>query len=737
MNSFKNRQDWLLLSLAAFLLSIQALLLTMKVASFVHPPTQLSLLGYWLIFFVTGQVAAVVLSHRRLATGQGDKNLQEFLIVEAVLTFFLLSALVKMIFYDYRGEMAQRAFNGLLILAVLNKFCWPKIRQAGNWAYGWINARANAKMVNALIVAGGSVFLALIIFVPNFERVLARMYVGEQFHHLDIFVMTAGWAAYNGHIMDVDQISQYGFGMPYIFAQLTRWMGGFSYANVFLIIMTGTMIYYVLMFWLSLRWFKSAALTLVVMLWGIREQMFHPGDYPFVLTYPSATVIRYFFDIFVMAAIYCHLQRGRSGWLLCAGALSGFAVYYIDSTGVFLLAAYYAYLVCLLMMPYTRSMLYKKRQDALVLGGYFLLPVAVAFVLFYRVAGQHLFTALFWHNFSETVEYFLSGIGTYPIYENFKYHNFFAGLMGLIIPAVWVFTMVFVGAMCYFKRFSRRHIFIIVVCVYGLGVEHYYISRAVLTSYYVTALPFVFVCGWWLKLFLWGWPRRKRNNALMGLVFFTLYALLTNHNFMAYPNVFNWSKNAMIDPLTAQPLPADLSTYFHHLDRNDHADLKLPTNSLGSQDEQLITEKDFATDDDLITYYHQDFDFSNDAHLIQSLTLPGVPVAVISSFETKILMQADRPPFFYYFPLVNSHSKHMRTMPVNFLHTSTERFNSKAIDQLRDIKPTYVFLEKIFLYDFPKAYANRPENIIPIVAFVKENYVPFKMGEYIVVMKHK
>ena len=38
------------------------------------------------------------------------------------------------------------------------------------------------------------------------------------------------------------------------------------------------------------------------------------------------------------------------------------------------------------------------------------------------------------------LDYFVvSGMGAYPIYENFKYHNFFAGLVGFISPAVWVF----------------------------------------------------------------------------------------------------------------------------------------------------------------------------------------------------------------------------------------------------------------------------------------------------------
>jgi len=727
-------KNWWLLSLIGMVLSVQALAMTMKVIGFLP---MYMYLGIWLAFFIMGQLIASVIFNDRGRRSIAEKDLYAFLLVEAILTFLILSALVKMIFYDYKVEMAQRVFDVLLIFAVLDKLFWPQIKLTANQVYSLVIDRANANTLKQILLIIGTVGIGLIIFVPDHARVLARMYVGEQFHHYDDFIMAPGWAALNGHILDWDQISEYGTGMPYILSKIAAWMGGFSYEHVFLIIMTMTMVYYIVLFWFSQYWFNSIALGLAVMLWGIRVQMFHPGTYPFVLTYPSATVVRYFFDIFVMFTIYRHLQSGRQIWLLAAGALSGFSVFYVDSTGVFLLAAFYAYLACLLMMPYTRRMLYQKREDLAALGVYVLLPLLVALLFFGRVAGEHLLTSQFWHNFSETVEYFLSGIGTYPIYENFKYHNFWAGLVGLIIPAVWILTIMYVGAMCYFKKFSRRHILIIVICIYGLGVNHYYIARAVLTSYYVTGLPFVFVCGYWLKLLFWQWPQRRRFNAIVISLAMSLYALVTNHNFMAYPNIFNWSHNPMVDFLTAQPLPADLSSYFEHLNRNDPPELKLPTNSLGQTDEELYIEQSFPSDDDLVAYYHQDFDFSQDAQLIQALTPPGASVAVISSFEIKILIQADRGPFFYYFPLINSRPKHMRVMPINFLHTSRERFNQKAINQLQAAQPEYVFLEKIFLYNFPKAYADKPENIIPIVSYVREHYTPFKAGEYLVAMKRR
>lgn len=733
MKTDKEIYNWILLALIAFLGSIQLLLLTMRVfatLSFVED------LGLWLVFFIASQIGAA-LFYQSKSTKEISADLQDFLIMESLLTFFLLSALVKMIFYDYKVQMASYAYHVLLGLAILNKIFWPDIRHAGRNMYRWLLASYNTKLFNKWLLIVGSLLMVLIVFVPNYQRVLARMYIGEQFHHYDDCIMGPGWAALNGHTLDWDQLSEYGVGMPYIWSRIARGLGGFSYEHVFLVLMSLVMIYYVLLFWFSCYWFNSIALALSVVLWGIRVQMFHPGDYPFVLTYPSATVIRYFFDIFVMAAIFLHLQKGNLRWLIAAGILSGLSVFYVDSTGVFLVVAYYFYIFCLLLMPYTRRMLYHKPQDIALIIAYLFIPLAVIVALFWQVEGPHLFSNQFWHNFSETVEYFLSGIGTYPMNENFKYHNFWAGLVGFLVPCVWVFTLIFVGAMCFLGKISRRNLMVLVLCVYGLGVNHYYIARAVLTSYYVTGLPFVLVLGYWIKWGVWQISQRQRVKALMVALSISIYALVTNHNFMAYPNIFNWSRNPMVDFLTAQPLPADLSSYFEHLNRKDPDNLKLPTNSMGETDEKLFTEHDFATDNDLIDFYHKDFDFSKDAQMIDSLVPDGMATPVISSFEIKILIQSRRPPFFYYFPLVNSRPKHMRVMPINFLHTSRERFDQKAIDQLSSARPEYVFLEKIFLYNPPKAYADLADNIIPIVDYVKKNYAPYKIGEYLVAMKKR
>ena len=124
--------------------------------------------------------------------------------------------------------------------------------------------------------------------------------------------------------------------------------------------------------------------------------------------------------------------------------------------------------------------------------------------------------------------------------------------------------------------------------------------------------------------------------------------------------------------------------------------------------------------------------------MIKALTTTDEPVALISDFETKILMQSDRAPFFYYFPLISSRPKHMRTLPLNFLHTSTDKFNATAIRQIAQAKPRYVFLENIFLQGGPPAgYLAKAENVWPIVQDVLDHYRVVQRGEYITALERK
>ena len=44
-----------------------------------------------------------------------------------------------------------------------------------------------------------------------------------------------------------------------------------------------------------------------------------------------------------------------------------------------------------------------------------------------------------------------------------------------------------------------------------------------------------------------------RRRVLLGLLAVIVYALMTNHTYLAYPNLLNVSRNPMVDPLVGPP----------------------------------------------------------------------------------------------------------------------------------------------------------------------------------------
>ena len=59
-----------------------------------------------------------------------------------------------------------------------------------------------------------------------------------------------------------------------------------------------------------------------------------------------------------------------------------------------------------------------------------------------------------------------------------------------------MFFLLVVGALCFFRRVAWDNIIACVLCVYGLGLYHYYVVRSGPTSYAVVCLPAVTLIFW-------------------------------------------------------------------------------------------------------------------------------------------------------------------------------------------------------------------------------------------------
>lgn len=139
---------------------------------------------------------------------------------------------------------------------------------------------------------------------------------------------------------------------------------------------------------------------------------------------------------------------------------------------------------------------------------------------------------------------------------------------------------------------------------------------------------------------------------------------------------------------------------------------------------------------DEVQFYKQEFELKRDVALIDQLTSKDQKVALISSFETKLLMDAQRKPFFYYFPLIES--THMRLAHFRGTYLHTQGRLRKTLDQLTEQKPEYVFIEqKLFKRLLPAQYYQAHEALEALLKYLDTNYQPVQEGQYLVALKHR
>jgi len=218
-------------------------------------------------------------------------------IVEGLLSFFLLNALFKLHVYYYQPLLAQKVYVVLLIISVLIKISWPLIERLLRTVGRLVMDENNAPALKIIANAAFIVFIFLFLYVPDLESAIARVFMGEQFHGIDACLMNTGWAYHAGCKLDVDINNRYGLGMAVMVSQLSNLWGGFTYLNVYTIVMLACIVYFIAAYGLLRWWLKSTGLAMVGILMFLKMQPFHDEAASFYLTNPSTTVCRYYFDL--------------------------------------------------------------------------------------------------------------------------------------------------------------------------------------------------------------------------------------------------------------------------------------------------------------------------------------------------------------------------------------------------------------------------------------------------------
>ena len=650
----------------------------------VRPHRQIQFYAVFIFFGITAQAWGMIFLKKQLQDKEFAKALGPFVIMQWAWVLIETTAAFK-IFVFGSPQWAKGFLYLSLVAWGLNTIFWPEVKRWSVRFYHWLSQPLNAALAGRWMDVLLPVLIIILLWPADMAKLSAHVFAWDYFHNLDGFLMAPGWAWLHGLALDRDITSNYSVVMPAFLSTVVKYGGGFSYENAMRWIIIGTLAYYVAV-WVFLRsWLKSSLLAAFGFLLAVKLQMFHWGIYPLLWRYPSATPVRYLFDLVPIFFIYKHATGGREKYLWLAAAASGLMMAYIFEVGIYLTLAFYAYVFILLTLPSTRSKFFHYPRDIRKIIAWGILPFIAGFVLLGMVEGSGVWTAGFWNNFTEFARLFLKGFSSLPYWDGLGDKQFFAFCMAFIIPAVYVLTIMIVGAFLYLRQMDVPQMLIIYVCVYGLGTYHYFVYRSAVTSYYVVCIPFIFVLCFWLQQILKSVVQQWRRIILSVLVVLTFGALVTGYLFTVYPNVLN-----------------------------------LAGLDLGPE----------------VAFYQKEFTFKPDAALIDRLTGPDEPVALISSFEVKILMEAQRKPFFYYFNLIDS-----RPMEgLDFLDTTLFTIDrmQRTLRQLDDQKPAHVFIEKkLFLGQLPAAYYQHFQTLTILIRYLTARYGPFDQGQYLMALKRK
>jgi hypothetical protein len=344
--------------------------------------------------------------------------------------------------------------------------------------------------------------------------------------------------------------------------------------------------------------------------------------------------------------------------------------------GAYLLLAFGFYLIMLLIQR-GGLIQWRKLGD---LGVALLIPPVVVIIVLWGIQGNSIFYPQYWQNVLELASFFAQGLGALPITTSLASGHWIAFAVGLMIPIAYLACLLYVTTSCVLRRMAWENIFIAVLCVYGLSLYHYYIVRSGPTSYATVCLPLVAIGSLGCQRI--AEAARPRGIVVWIVVGSALASYLCfNPLVKDYPGIWNPAARSKIFP------------------------------------RRLI-------------------DFPEDVALINRLTRPSERVIVLGSFQVKMLMEAKRKPYFYYFPV--SQSSQMDVLQFRGVHIHTHERMVKTLLALETDKPQIVFVERMLISgELPQVYYQRFETLAILVKYFVDNYEPIEQGKYLLALKRK
>jgi hypothetical protein len=253
------------------------------------PEREMTFYHVAIFFGLALQAAVLYLLRRRLADADFSRTLVLWIAVESLWLFIQLYAVFKIFLYN-DPAWARAVLYSAVGLSLASKIFWPEVRQWSEWIAARYQTWIQMKIVRYGFATVICLLIAAVIYVKDAERVLGMISVWGNFAQFKQWRTT-------GILSGADD------------ARFLQWA------------MTGTVIYFGLVFAFMRAWLNSIVLAAGAVFLMMKWQLFHAGAYPVVWQYPHKLGLAYFADLGLFALLLAYVRWDKKPlfWIAAAG----------------------------------------------------------------------------------------------------------------------------------------------------------------------------------------------------------------------------------------------------------------------------------------------------------------------------------------------------------------------------------------------------------------------------------
>ncbi len=532
-----------------------------------------------------------------------------------------------------------------------------------------------------------SLFCALGFYIPDMHALFDAAYFGERQVTNQTFVLSAAYWSYSGGLPGINGESFYGVGLPILIGQMCKLAGSFDWEMIFQVVLWLIIFYAAAWFVLYTRVFRSPWLALAVWFLFLKFRLLSSegGALMTMVNFP-ASPLRFYGDVFFLAAICAHWSSRKRAWLTVAACIAAFQLFLVTSIGSILCVMMVFYL--LLYVAASGPMARQQAVRDVLLG--LAASIALYGSIMFCIYGSHLADAVFWDNFFIWLKLyrngFLNGSYIYNLFINPGAFFLSLGFITLYLLGLW-------PAVCLVlqRRFSDvRPMLAVILSIYGiLHYQHFmwYADPVVLQRNASIVLFLIFI---WYDILIEAKSRSLKQRLSVVLLIGAVILFFNAPKWQSYPNIF-------------------------------HSEARM----METMDNSFLKEA-FDT-----TYV-----FDQDVQLIQKLTAPADHVPIVSGHELLLLIKSHRKPFFYVFPLIYSDQIGQTGFPQDQIFTTGQL--QRTLDQIRAQKPPVIFVQRnLFQAPLPASSQGIDVPLVQILREIMRSYAPVAKSPYLVALRRR